>query len=218
VIRRPTKAVLILLALLLGTAVSSCRQISLGTRRLAPTDTTTSASAHRLLVFSEAMSANGSGPSFVTLDSGAVYRLFIDGDAEVVLSAREQSRPPPRAARILFGEQAVPVTSVRLVQALHTRPALLADQVPLSHVTGIPFEAPTGGEYRVETMPGTGAVVLVRIFREEADNLSARCVGDPHANGCRGADDRSSRPSRSGVLTVIGAFLVPAIAWAIGPH
>jgi hypothetical protein len=191
----------------------------LGFLRPSAADTTTPASAHRALVFSEEMSANASGPQFVTLDSGVVYRLYIDGDAQVAISARDQSRPAPRAARILFGEQAVPTTTVRFAQAIDSRPAFFVAQEPLAHRAGVPFEAPASGEYRVETGPSTASIALVRIFREESDNLSALCVADPHAHGCRDADDAASRPSsRLGTVSVIGAFLVPLAAWAFGPH
>jgi hypothetical protein len=216
-------------ALLLASVLWSCAQVRRGLARLAPSDTTTPASAHHVLVFSEAMSANSGGPTFVTLDSGVVYRLYLRGDGEVSLSARDSWRPPPRFAPIVFGEQSAPPSTAGTSTILDERVVLRFSQVGLAHAAGIPFEAPTSGEYRVEasrgpatgdyrilTPLGTDATVLVRIYREGADSLSAQCVADPHGRGCRNADDVSSRPRDAGGRWTGLLLLLPLVAWGLG--
>ncbi|MFI5214431.1 MAG: hypothetical protein ACHQU8_07835, partial [Gemmatimonadales bacterium] len=147
----------------------------------------------------------------------------------VMVSARNPSQPPPHFAPILFGERSVPTRSALASAVLDARPVMLFSQGAIAHQEGIPFEVPTSGEYRIEaslgpttgdyrvlTPIGTDATALVRIFREEADNLSALCVADPHAYGCRHSDDVSSRPRRrAGVLGFI-ALLLPVVALGLG--
>lgn len=221
---------LVLGTLQLGGLLSSCSRVPPTFARLAPSDTTTPASAHHALVFSEVMNADGGGAVFVALDSGVVYRLYLTGGGGVMLSARDPSQPPPHYAPILFGERGVPTHSAVTSVMLDARPVMLFSQAALAHLEGFPFEVAASGEYRIEasrgpttgdyrflTPIGADATALVRIYREEADNLSALCVADPNTYGCRNADNLSSRPQRRvGVLGIVALLLLPLVALGFG--
>jgi hypothetical protein len=127
--------------------------------------------ARRELVFAETMLADtgGSGPQFVWLDSDTVYRVVTDEDAVVSITPRNPSGPPIGYAPVLFGAG-----------------------------RGIAFRARIGGEYRVEPFVQSGTVlVMVHIFREAADSVSAACVHDPLADGCFEASNVATRPATS---------------------
>jgi hypothetical protein len=95
-------------------------------------------SSGRVQVFSESFSVAGNGPYFLHLDSGATYRLVTEG------ADPGEIRITPRAAG---------ASPIRFSASMLT-------------TGGVPFEAPSTGDYRIESNYQGRDVVQVRIFRE----------------------------------------------------
>ena len=95
-------------------------------------------SSGRVQVFSESFSVAGNGPYFLHLDSGATYRLVTEG------ADPGEIRITPRAA----GGAPIRFSASVLTSG------------------GVPFEAPSTGDYRIESNYSGRDVVQLRIFRE----------------------------------------------------
>jgi len=162
---------------------------------------------HRV-VLSEVAVGRANGPYYVTLDSGAVYRVEIETpDEEGTL------------AQLLDSVGTITVSVAprqRFAQPGFVRATTNGDGA-WPHYTSLLFFAHVSGDYRVDASAPVGVVYTVRVLKQADDSLEWSCVKERDRGGtgpsCR--DLHAARPvvRYLGVPRAVWSMLLPVAAF-----